>query len=95
MSTSTGTRVPKGLDDQPRFLLLPFDIVVVFMVTLFAGALLEQIKLGTAAAFLAAYGWHRAVARCGRSFGIALIYWHLGLVSLNHVMPSAKRRFIG
>lgn len=92
---TTGTKAIYGLDDPPRFLLLPFDVFLVFVTVLFAGALVGRLSAGCALGLLAGWGWHQIATRRGRHFGLALSYWYVGFSPMRHAPESAKRRFTG
>ena len=92
---TSGTKAIYGLDEPPRFLLVPFDVFLVFVTVLFAGALMGRAGIGCALGTVAGWGWHQVSARRGRHFGLALSYWYLGFVPVKRTPASFKRRFIG
>ena len=91
----SGTRVPNGLDDLPRFLLWSVDVGLVTIVVAFCGALVNQTLVGALLGVAAGWGWHRLSHAHGHGVGTALLYWHVGLVSFRRTPPSARRSLIG
>lgn len=92
---SEGTRIVSGLDDSPRFLLIPFDVFIVWITVLFAGALVGKLTAGCVLGTVTAWGWHRLSARRGRHFALALTYWYAGISTMKRTPESAARRFTG
>ena len=92
---TTGTKLIYDLDEPPRFLLVPFDVFLVFVTVLFGGALMGRLAVGCVLGIVAGWGWHQISARRGRHFGLALTYWYLGFSPLKRTPESAKRHFTG
>lgn len=71
------------------------DIVLVWAVSLFIGALYNRPMIGGALGILAAYAWHRWTNVRGRGYALALLYWYFGSSPFVRLFPSAKRHFVG
>lgn len=94
MTAPEGVRVPTGLDDPPRFLLVDAELVVVALTVTYMGAMLDHVATGLLMGALSAYAWHKLSGLHGRGFGAALLYWHLGGFSFGRTPPSAMRHCI-
>ena len=66
MTAPEGVRVPTGLDDPPRFLLVDAELVVVALTVTYMGAMLDHVATGLLMGALSAYAWHKLSGLHGR-----------------------------
>ena len=93
---SSKLRIPRRLDDPPRFFFWEFDVAVVFMTIMMFGIMVGAFVIPMAIAIGISMGFSKLKAGQQRGFGIHMLYWHLPITfGFKRTPASCVREFVG